>query len=111
MPRKKIQVEESSGNVFSDLGCKDPNDRRAKAQLGLCISKIIETHGWKQREAAEHMGIDQPKVSRLLRGQLREFSIERLMGFLRMLGWNVEIVLSEARSPSEAGFRVVEASG
>ena len=108
MAKKKIKVEESSGNVFEDLGCVDPEERLAKARIGLCIARIVKAHGWKQREAAEHIGIDQPKVSKLLRGQLREFSIERLLGFLRSLGWDVEIVLKEAGEPSAAELRVVE---
>ncbi len=53
------------------------------------------------------MGIDQPKVSKILRGQLREFSIERILGFLRAIGWDVEIVLRNG-TESPGAFRVVE---
>lgn len=110
MAKKKIKVEESSGNVFEDLGCENPEERLVKAQLGLCIARIVKTNGWKQQEAAERigMGIDQPKVSKLLRGQLQEFSIERLLGFLQALGWDVDIVLREAGEPSAAELRVVQ---
>ena len=108
--KKKADIEESGGNVFEDLGCENPDERLVKAHLGLCISRIVEDRGWKQQEAAEHIGagLDQPKVSKLLRGQLREFSIERLLVFLRALGWDVDIVLKEAKEPSSAMLRVVE---
>jgi predicted XRE-type DNA-binding protein len=67
----------------------------------------VGKNGWKQDEAAERMGIDQPKVSKILRGQLREFSVERLLGFLRAVGCEVEIVLRDG-TESPAALRVVE---
>ena len=107
MSRGRIEFEESSGNVFQDLGQENPEEALAKARLARQIAKIVEQHGWTQTEAGEQMGIDQPKVSKILRGQLREFSLERLLGFVRALGWDVEIVLRQGTT-SPAGLRVVE---
>lgn len=104
--KREIEVEESSGNVFEDLGHSNPDEALVKAKLALHIAKIVETNGWKQDEAAVRMRIDQPKVSKILRGQLREFSIERLLGFLRAIGCDVEIVLRNSTG-SPATFRVV----
>ena len=105
--KAKVEVEESSGNVFQDLGHPNPEEALVKAKLAIHIGKIVESKGWNQDEAAKRMRIDQPKVSKILCGQLREFSIERLLGFLRAIGCDVEIVLRNgARSP--AAFRVVE---
>ena len=105
--KRKIEVEESSGNVFQDLGHPSPEEALVKARLALHLAKIVDTNGWKQDEAAKRMGIDQPKVSKILRGQLREFSIERLFAFLRALGCNVEIVLRDG-AKGRASLRVVE---
>lgn len=82
-----------SGNVFADLGLPDADELLVKAELVLQISRIIEEHGLTQVQAAEELGIDQPKVSSLLRGHLRGFSVERLTRFLNALGQDVEIVV------------------
>jgi len=105
--KEKVEVEESSGNVFKDLGHPNPDEALVKAKLSLHIAKIVEKNGWNQEEAAERMGIDQPKVSKVLRGQLREFSVERLIGFLRAIGCEVDIVLRNGTG-NPASFRVVE---
>ncbi len=105
--KKAIEVEESSGNVFEDIGHPNPEEALVKAKLAIHIGKIVEERGWNQDEAAKRMRIDQPKVSKILRGQLREFSIERLLGFLRSIGCDVEIVLRNGTG-TPAAFRVVE---
>ncbi|MGH7718542.1 MAG: helix-turn-helix domain-containing protein [Gemmatimonadaceae bacterium] len=63
------------------------------AQLAHAISRVIKERGLTQRAAAVLMGIDQPKVSHVLRGRLADFSTERLIGFLTGLGCDVEIVV------------------
>jgi predicted XRE-type DNA-binding protein len=88
-----IKVTRSSGNVFADLGLPDADHLLAKADLAIEISSIIEDRGLTQAEAAEIMGVDQPKVSALVRGRLDGFSMERLYRFLIALGRDVEIVV------------------
>jgi len=83
----------SSGNVFADLGLTEPEDRIAKAELARQISKIITKRKLTQQAAAELLGIDQPKVSALLRGKLAGFSLERLIRYLIILGRDIEIVV------------------
>jgi hypothetical protein len=90
-----IEIEESSGNVFADLGFPNPEEHLLKAELALQISKAISRHRYTQTEAAARMGIDQPKVSKLIRGHLREFSIDRLLRFLNALDQDIEIVIRE----------------
>jgi predicted XRE-type DNA-binding protein len=92
----KIRVTRGSGNVFADLGLPDAEELLAKAGLVLAISDVIKQRGLTQRAAAELMGIDQPKVSHLLRGRLADFSTDRLMGFLTDLGRDVDIVVRPA---------------
>jgi predicted XRE-type DNA-binding protein len=93
MRRRPKSAEKSSGNVFADLGLPNPEDRLAKAELARRISGIITERRLTQAEAAAALGIDQPKVSALVRGRLGGFSLERLMRFLNILGRDVEIVV------------------
>lgn len=85
----------STGNVFADLGVDAPEEALAKAELTAKIAQIVQAKGLTQAAAANILGIDQPKVSALLRGKLSGFSTERLIKFLNALGQDVEIVLRE----------------
>jgi predicted XRE-type DNA-binding protein len=89
----EIPVIASSGNVFADLGFEAPEEELTKAQLASQIRRIIQARRLTQSAAARVMGIDQPKVSALLNGRLENFSSERLMRLLTMLGKDVEIVV------------------
>lgn len=91
-----MHVQESSGNVFADLGLPDAEERLVKADLALEIGRILQRRQLTQRAAAELMGIDQPKVSHLLGGRLAGYSTERLLHFLTALGRDVEIVARAA---------------
>jgi predicted XRE-type DNA-binding protein len=93
MRKRAAIAEKSSGNVFADLGLPQPEDRLAKAELARRISEIIAERGLTQLEAAGLLGIDQPKISALVRGRLGGFSLERLMRFLNLLGRDVQIVV------------------
>ncbi len=102
-----VTIEESLGNVFADLGLKNPEELLAKADLVHRICGIIEERKLTQFRAAELLGIDQPKVSALMRGKLDGFSADRLFRFLNALGSDVEIVVRPARSGEEAETRVI----
>ncbi len=105
---KKIDVTEGSGNVFADIGLPNPEERLAKADLAIRIALVIRARRLTQAHAARILKIDQPKVSRLLRGRLSGFSTERLMHFLTLLGRDVEIVVKTApRSRRQGRLRVV----
>ena len=91
----RISVEEGSGNVFADLGFPDAEEALAKSRLAQRIAEVIEQRGLTQVEAASLLGVDQPKISKLLRGQLREFSTDRLFRFLKALNQDIEIVVRE----------------
>jgi predicted XRE-type DNA-binding protein len=102
-----LTVELSSGNVFADLGRPDAEELLLKAELTWRITKLIEKNGWTQAQAAEHMNLDQPKVSRLLRGHLSGFSVERLLTILNRLGHSVEVRISaKERAPEKSHTRV-----
>lgn len=94
-------IEGSSGNVFADLGLEDAEEILLKAKLAIKISQLIDTKGLTQAQTAERVGLDQPKVSRLLRGQLSGFSADRLFGILNRLGHSVEVRISAVERPPE----------
>jgi len=84
-------MENSSGNVFADLGLPYPEQELLKAKLTLQIYRLIKEHGITQTEARKILGIKQPHVSALMRNRAGNFSVERLMEFLTALGRDVEI--------------------
>lgn len=101
MSEEKFQV--SSGNVFSDLGVANADDHKLKAELVSKIDGLLKERRMKQREAAELFGVRQPDISKMLRGDFRQFSVERLLRFLVNLDQDVEIKIrphqGQARPP------------
>jgi predicted XRE-type DNA-binding protein len=100
--KKKIGHEIGSGNVFADIGLPNADKHLVKAQLVFRIDGLMKKRGLKQTEAAKLFGVRQPDVSKMLRGDFRQFSVERLMRFLVALGQNVEIVVTPHRGRKEA---------
>lgn len=102
-----FEVEESSGNVFADLGIPEPEQALAKAQIASRICAIIHERGLTQAEAAEILGINQPKLSALVCGKLDGFSSDRLFRFLNALDQEVAIIIRSNPHPGEqAGIHV-----
>ncbi len=83
----------SSGNVYADLGFEDPAEESLKADLVIRIMDEIARRGLSQAAAGRLMGLGQPDVSKLLRGRTGGYSLERLLGFTRALGDDVEITV------------------
>jgi predicted XRE-type DNA-binding protein len=108
MSKQEQDFVVSSGNVFADLGLPNPEEALAKAELANKISVLIRDRNLTQAKAAKLLGIDQPKISMLLRGRLTGFSIERLMRFLLLLGQDIKITVEEA-PPDRAQARVLVA--
>ncbi len=90
---QEIEYTVSSGNVFADFGFANPEEAKTKAELAMAITKIIKEKDLNQQQAAELIGIDQPKISKITRGILSEFTIERLMRFLNCLSYDIELKL------------------
>lgn len=102
------KIEVGSGNVFADLGFEDAEERLLRAQLATEITQLIKKKGWTQAQTAQRTGLDQPKVSRLLRGQLSGFSADRLFAILNRLGHSVEVRISpKERAPEKSHTRVM----
>ena len=97
MRKKRIRVEEGSGNVFADLGLPNPEQELLKARLTLQIYKIVKARGLTQAQAGALLGIKQPHVSALMRNRAGNFSVGRLIEFLTALGQDVEITVKPTR--------------
>jgi predicted XRE-type DNA-binding protein len=87
-----------TANVFADLGLPNAEEHLVKAQLVFKIDTIMKAQRLSQVEAARLLGIRQPDVSKMLGGEFRQFSVERLLRFLVALGQDVEIVVKPHRS-------------
>ncbi|MCY3556394.1 MAG: XRE family transcriptional regulator [Gemmatimonadetes bacterium] len=98
MKSQRVKIERGSGNVFADLGLPDAETHLLKAELVTRIDRIIRQRRLKQVDAAKLLGLSQPDVSRLMRGDFREYSIDRLLRLLTTLGRDVEIVIRESDS-------------
>jgi predicted XRE-type DNA-binding protein len=101
MEEEESVIERGSGNVFADLGYPDAEEHLAKSKLVLAISNALKARNVTQAEAAVLMGLDQPKVSKLLRGHHRGFSSDRLLHILNLLGQDVIITVVSAPTSAE----------
>jgi predicted XRE-type DNA-binding protein len=99
--RKKPTHETGSGNVFADIGLPNAEEHLVKAQLVYRIDGLMKARKLKQVQAAKLFGVKQPDVSKMLRGDFRQFSVERLLRFLVALGQDVEIVVKPHRGRRE----------
>ena len=90
---RRIEQEKSSGNVFADIGLPNANEHLVKAQLVSKIDGLMRVQSLKQVEAARLFGVKQPDVSKMLNGDFRQFSVERLLHFLVALGQDVQIIV------------------
>ena len=91
-----IEVETGPGNVFADLGLPDANKLKIKSGLVIEIVKVVKRLRLNQAEAAKRMGLTQPKVSALLRGDLSNLSKRKLMDCLNRIGYDIEIRVKPA---------------
>jgi predicted XRE-type DNA-binding protein len=94
----RTRFTRSSGNVFADIGLPDAQEHLVKAELATHIGRLINQHGLTQTAAGVKLGIAQTDVSRILRGQLSGYSLERLLGIVCDLGNDVEIKVKPARN-------------
>jgi predicted XRE-type DNA-binding protein len=89
-------IRRGTGNVFADLGYADPDTHRLKAELVREVMNVMRNCGLTQTDVAKATGLSQPDISRLLKGQFREVSVERLMKMLSRLGCEIDIVVKSS---------------
>jgi predicted XRE-type DNA-binding protein len=92
-----------SGNVFADIGVPNPELALAKSQLAARIAQTIRDHGWTRKRAARKMGIDEPKVSAIIRGRVRALTLDRLVKLLARLGQPVTIRFGDMSNEASNG--------
>lgn len=100
MSKKGYEV--GSSNMFKDIGIPNADEHLVKAQLVFKIDAIMKRRRLKQKEAADLFGVRQPDISNMLRGEFRQFSVERLLRFLVKLNHDVEIVVKPHRDRRNA---------
>ena len=103
MTKRKVEVYEGSGNVFADLGLPNPEERLLKANIVSELHRLIKQRGLTQVKAAKRIGIHQPDLSLLLRGDFDDYSVGRLMKMLTVFEQDIEIVMRPNRKAGKAG--------
>lgn len=107
---QEIEYEVGSGNIFADLGIKNPEEALLKARVAGEIHRIIESRNLTQAEAAKIVGIAQPKMNDVLRGRLSGYSMERLLRMVNALGHDVEVKISRRRHVHTPGVFKIKAA-
>ncbi len=97
-------VEKGSTNVYEDLGLPDAGEMQVKASLAAKIGEILRERQLSQMQAADILGMPQPKLSCMLRGQFRGISEAKMLDCLNRLGRDVEIVVHSASQTRSAGL-------
>jgi predicted XRE-type DNA-binding protein len=108
MRKHKIEVHEGSGNVFADLGLPNAEERLLKANIVVELRRLIKERELTQVKAAKLVGVSQPDLSHLLRGDFDDYSAERLMKMLTVFEQDVEIVMKphpKAGQPGRITFK------
>ena len=104
---KDIVYEEGSENVFADIGVRDPEGSLVRAKLAKQIAELIRRKRLRQNQVADILGVDQSKVSKLVRGRISGFTSDRLLRYLNALGCDVHIQIRPARTNQNRGKVVV----
>ena len=94
-----LRVRKSSGNVFCDLGysTEEADNLRVRSELMVSLTKLIESRGLTQSQAATLLGVTQPRISDLVRGKIHLFSVDGLIEMLGHAGAQVSIVVKHRR--------------
>ena len=96
--KRLIKSRPSTGNVFTDLELENPEELKIRAKIAIVVASDITRQGLKTKEVSRVLGISQPQVAALLRGQLNRFSIERLVFVARQMGLEVNVLVSTPRN-------------
>ncbi|MEZ0325418.1 MAG: helix-turn-helix domain-containing protein [Fimbriimonas sp.] len=103
-----MSVERTSGSVFAALGYEDSEEMERKSELVSAISETIRAKGLSQVEAARIVNLDQPTLSKLLRGRTRSISMDKLTAILNALGRDVTIIVGRMPADGAKGRTLVE---
>ena len=108
---EETMFEESSGNIFADLGLENADEMLMRGKIGIQVIRLLKQRSLKQREIAELLGISQPEVSHLMKGEFQRFSEGKLLMFLKRLDKEITLHIRSRSIYLEAPRNgVVEAS-
>ncbi|NJM20853.1 MAG: XRE family transcriptional regulator [Richelia sp. SM1_7_0] len=99
--------EESSGNVFADLGLENAEEMFTRGKIGIHVLRLLKQRDLKQREISELLGISQPEVSHLMTGEFQRFSEGKLLIFLKRLDTEITLHLRSRTGGEEAAETVI----
>jgi predicted XRE-type DNA-binding protein len=102
-------IKTRAKTAYEELGFPDAAEMAVKAQLAMKIAQGLRERGWTQQEAAKVLGMTQPKLSKMLRGEFRGISESKMMDCLLRLGYGVKIVVGPAGKAQAKGVEVVAA--
>ena len=101
-----LSVERGRNNVFADLELPNADSHLLKAELVSRVDDIARQRGMTEAAVAGALGMPEPDVSRLLRGDFREYSLDRLFRFLMALGCDIEIVIGKSHAANGGKLRI-----
>lgn len=99
--------EQSSGNVFADLGLEDAEELFTRGKIGIEVLRLLKQRNLKQREISDLLGISQPEVSHLMKGEFQRFSEGKLLIFLKRLDTEITLHLRSRHGGKSAEETVV----
>ena len=99
--------EESSGNVFADLGLKDADELLTRGKIGIVVLRLLKQRNLKQREISKLLGIPQPEVSHLMKGEFQRFSEGKLLIFLKRLDTEITLHLRPRNGENQSAETVI----
>jgi predicted XRE-type DNA-binding protein len=99
--------EESSGNVFADLGLEDAEQLFTRGKIGIQVLRLLKQRNLKQREISKLLAIPQPEVSYLMRGEFQRFSEGKLLTFLKRLDTEITLHLRPRNTVNQTSETVV----
>jgi predicted XRE-type DNA-binding protein len=99
MSQLAIEVQESTGNVFADMGLPNADELHTRAHLGIEVLHILNERNLKQREISQLLGISQSEVSHLLNGRFQRFSEGKLLSFLKKLDRHLTLIITQPNQP------------
>ncbi|MDZ8257685.1 helix-turn-helix domain-containing protein [Nostoc sp. ChiQUE01b] len=99
--------EQSSGNVFADLGLSDASELFTRGKIGIQVLRLLSQHNLKQCEISELLGIPQLEVSHLMKGEFQRFSEGKLLIFLKRLDMEISLHLRPRHAPGQSAETVI----
>ena len=104
---EELVFEQSSGNVFADLDLEDAEEHFTRGKIGIQVLRLLKQRSLKQREISQLLGISQPEVSYLMRGEFQRFSEGKLLTFLKRLDTEISLHLRPRHAGTQASETVI----